>query len=73
MYDHKVGPDYPGQVAGVISRAVGSIPDTLDRVASCLAPGGRMIFMKGPECDDEIVAARQSNAESLPDVRRSCL
>ncbi len=62
VYDHKVGPDYPGQVAGVISRAVGSIPDTLDRVASCLAPGGRMLFMKGPECDDEIVAARESNA-----------
>ena len=54
VYAHKVGPDYPGQVGGVITRAVGSIPETLDRVASCLGPGGRMIFMKGPECDQEI-------------------
>jgi 16S rRNA (guanine527-N7)-methyltransferase len=62
VYAHKVGPDYPGKVAGVISRAVGSIPETLDRVATCLEPGGRMIFMKGPECDEEIAAARQAHA-----------
>src|SRR5579883_2198363 len=46
VYAHKLGPDYPEPVAGVISRAVGSIPETLDRVAACLPPGGRMIFMK---------------------------
>jgi 16S rRNA (guanine527-N7)-methyltransferase len=57
VYAHKVGPNYPGPVAGVISRAVGSIPETLDRVASCLGSGGRMIFMKGPECDDELSEA----------------
>ena len=57
VYAHKVGPDYPGQVGGVITRAVGPIPETLDRVASCLAPGGRMIFMKGPECDHEVAEA----------------
>src|SRR5262249_32907613 len=34
VYAHKVGPDYPGRVGGVITRAVGSIPETLDRVAS---------------------------------------
>ncbi len=62
VYAHKVGPDYPGQVAGVITRAVASIPETLDRVASCLEPGGRMIFMKGPGCDDEIAAAATSHA-----------
>src|SRR5262249_36122861 len=33
VYAHKLGPDYPGQAAGVISRAVGPIPETLDRVA----------------------------------------
>src|SRR3974377_2482923 len=48
VYAHKRVPAYPGQVAGVISRAVGSIPETLERVTSCLASGGRMIFMKGP-------------------------
>ena len=46
----------------MISRAVGSIPETLDRVAACLVPGGRMIFMKGPECEDEVAEARQSHA-----------
>ena len=62
VYAHKVGPGFPGQVAGVISRAVASIPETLDRVASCLAPGGRMIFMKGPGCDDEIAEAKATLA-----------
>jgi 16S rRNA (guanine(527)-N(7))-methyltransferase RsmG len=62
VYDHKVGPDYPGQVGGVITRAVGSIAETLDRVSSCLGPGGRMIFMKGPDCDPEITEAAESHA-----------
>ncbi len=39
VYAHKVGRTIPGQVAGVISRAVASIPETLDRVASCLRAG----------------------------------
>ncbi len=63
VYAHKLGPDYPGQAGGVISRAVGSIPETLDRVAGCLAPGGRMIFMKGPGCDDELAEAAHSHGE----------
>jgi 16S rRNA (guanine(527)-N(7))-methyltransferase RsmG len=62
IYDRKVGPRFPRQVAGVITRAVATIPETLDRVAHCLAPGGRMLFMKGPDCDDEIAQARQSHA-----------
>jgi 16S rRNA (guanine527-N7)-methyltransferase len=57
VYPHKLGADYPGQVPGIISRAVGSIPETLDRVAACLMPGGRMIFMKGPKCDSEMTQA----------------
>jgi len=62
VYAHKVGLDYPGQVGGVISRAVGPIPETLDRVATCLATGGRMLFMKGPECDEEVAEATRSHA-----------
>jgi 16S rRNA (guanine527-N7)-methyltransferase len=65
IYAHKVGPDYPGQVKGVISRAVGSIPRTLDRVASCLSCGGRMLFMKGPECDEEIAEAARTHAAAF--------
>jgi 16S rRNA (guanine527-N7)-methyltransferase len=63
VYAHKLGPDYPRTVAGVISRAVASIPETLDRVIGCLEPGARMIFMKGPGCDDEIAAAAASHAD----------
>jgi 16S rRNA (guanine(527)-N(7))-methyltransferase RsmG len=63
VYTHKLGPDYPGRVAGVISRAVATIPETLDRVASCLDAGGRMIFMKGPGCDDEVAAAERSHSD----------
>jgi 16S rRNA (guanine527-N7)-methyltransferase len=62
VYAHKVGSDYPDRVAGVISRAVGSIPETLERVAACLAVGGRMIFMKGPDCETELMAARHTHA-----------
>jgi 16S rRNA (guanine(527)-N(7))-methyltransferase RsmG len=62
VYAHKLGPDYPGKVAGVISRAVATIPETLDRVASCLPASGRMIFMKGPGCDGEIDAAAASHS-----------
>jgi 16S rRNA (guanine527-N7)-methyltransferase len=57
VHARKVGREFPNQVAGVITRAVGSISDTLDRVAGCLVPGGQMIFMKGPDCDDEIATA----------------
>ena len=63
IYAHKVGSDYPGRVSGVITRAVGTISQTLERVAACLAPGGRMIFMKGPDCGPEIEAAGQTAAE----------
>jgi 16S rRNA (guanine(527)-N(7))-methyltransferase RsmG len=63
VYARKLGPDYPGQVGGVISRAVGPIPGTLDRVARVLAAGGRMIFMKGPRCDDEIEQAKTSHSD----------
>jgi 16S rRNA (guanine527-N7)-methyltransferase len=65
VYAHKLGADYPGQVAGVISRAVGAIPQTLDRVAALLVPGGRMIFMKGPECDAEISEALVSHTDQF--------
>ena len=65
VYAHKIGRDYSGHVGGVITRAVASISETLDRVATCLAPGGRMIFMKGPECDPEIAEARETHAGSF--------
>src|SRR4051812_41703213 len=65
VFAGKVGPNFPRRVAGVITRAVASVPETLDRVANCLAPGGRMLFMKGPDCDSEIAEAKQSHAGSF--------
>ncbi|MDR3634618.1 MAG: 16S rRNA (guanine(527)-N(7))-methyltransferase RsmG [Isosphaeraceae bacterium] len=65
VFAGKVGPRFPRQVQGVITRAVASVPETLERVANCLAPGGRMLFMKGPECDAEIAEARQTRADSF--------
>lgn len=62
VYAGKIGSKFHRPVAGVITRAVASIPETLDRVANCLKPGGRMLLMKGPECDGEIAEARQSHA-----------
>ncbi|OJW08804.1 MAG: 16S rRNA (guanine(527)-N(7))-methyltransferase RsmG [Planctomycetales bacterium 71-10] len=59
VYGHKLGPDYPGRVKGVVTRAVASIAETFERVAACIEPGGRMIFMKGPGCDPEVDEARR--------------
>ena len=54
----KVGPRFARPVEGVITRAVAPIAETLERVAFCLRAGGRMLLMKGPDCDDEIAEAR---------------
>ena len=59
IFANKIGPRYPRQVAGIITRAVAAIPETLDRVAHALAPGGRMLFMKGPDCAAEIARRRR--------------
>lgn len=65
VFDGKVGPKFPREVRGVITRAVASIPETLDRVAHCLEVGGRMIFMKGPDCDAEVADARVAHASTF--------
>jgi 16S rRNA (guanine(527)-N(7))-methyltransferase RsmG len=62
VYAGKIGPRFTRKVAGVITRAVASISETLERVGNCLDAGGRMIFMKGPECDVEIAEARDTYA-----------
>src|SRR5262249_1086389 len=65
VYAGKVGPKFTRRVNGVITRAVASIPETLDRVANCLGPGGRVLFMKGPSCDAEIAGARETHTGSF--------
>lgn len=53
-----ITPKYVQPVAGVITRAVADVPDTLHRVQNCLGVGGRLILMKGPDCNDEIQQAK---------------
>ena len=56
-------------VAGVISRAVGSIEQTLERIQGCLLSEGLAIFMKGPHCDEEIEAALERFKDSYRLIR----
>lgn len=44
---------YRRPVSCVITRAVGSIRDTQERVAGALVRGGRLVLMKGPGVDEE--------------------
>lgn len=59
----RVGTRLGLRVPGIISRAVATIPETLDMVATCLEPAGRMIFMKGPGCDPEIAQAARTHPD----------
>lgn len=65
VYAGKVGPRFAQRVRGVITRAVAAIPETLERVEEIIEPGGRMLFMKGPECDEEIARARVTHARTF--------
>ena len=65
IVDRKVNARFPRQAAGIITRAVASIPETLELVADRLEPGGRMLFMKGPACGPEIEEAARSHAETF--------
>jgi 16S rRNA (guanine(527)-N(7))-methyltransferase RsmG len=62
VHEGSVGPKWTRQVGGVIARAFGSIPKALDLAAVALAPGGRVLLMKGPNCDGEIAEAARSYA-----------
>jgi len=60
IYEGKIYPSFSRSVSGVITRALESIPKTLERVMKCLVPGGRAIFMKGPSCSEELEEALRS-------------
>ncbi|MCP4748873.1 MAG: 16S rRNA (guanine(527)-N(7))-methyltransferase RsmG [Desulfobacteraceae bacterium] len=55
----KMTADFSMPVAGVITRAVEKISQTMERVQGCLEQSGHLIFMKGPGCEDEIKAAEK--------------
>jgi len=54
----KLGPQTNLQTQGCITRAFGSIADTLQLAVNLVAHGGQIWLLKGPHCDDEIQAAR---------------
>lgn len=60
VYPHKISGRFERSIEGVITRALETIPKTLDRVAALLPEGGRAIFMKGPHCAEEIEEAEKS-------------
>ena len=61
IIDKKIDIGFQQPVAGVITRAVEEMSKTLTRVRGCLAPHGKVIFMKGPSCDAEINKVQQSS------------
>ncbi len=52
-----ITPEFEQPLSGVITRAVESIGETLERIGGALDQGGLAIFMKGPGCDEEIAGA----------------
>lgn len=60
-----ISANFEKPVNAVITRAVENIGITLERISGCLASGGLAIFMKGPECDVEIDAAKQEFADQF--------
>jgi tRNA G18 (ribose-2'-O)-methylase SpoU len=64
VVERGIAPDYSYPVAGVITRAVEPMADTMTRVGGCLSKKGRVVFMKGPGCDEEIEIALQRFSES---------
>lgn len=63
LIGRNVDPDFHYPVQGAITRAVEPISQTLLNISQCLEIGGRMFFMKGPNCDAEIVAAKKEWSE----------
>lgn len=55
----KIHASFRRPVRAVITRALESIPKTLARVEGCLMPQGKVIFMKGPHCEEEVRSALQ--------------
>jgi 16S rRNA (guanine527-N7)-methyltransferase len=58
IFSGKITPKFVQPMGGVITRAVAVVPETLHRVRNCLGLGGRLILMKGPDCDAEIAEAK---------------
>jgi len=69
IYEGKIYPTFSRSVNGVITRALESIPKTLDRVMKCLVPSGKAIFMKGPSCHDELEEAERAFGDAYKPIQ----
>lgn len=59
IYPRSVREDSKIAARSIVTRAVEIIPATLQRVCPFLAPGGEVLFMKGPGCGQEVTDAQQ--------------
>lgn len=57
VFPHRIGPQFPLEINGVVTRALESARDTLYRVQPFLPVGGRVILLKGPKGDEEVAEA----------------
>jgi 16S rRNA (guanine(527)-N(7))-methyltransferase RsmG len=64
IYGKQVHSGHEEPVGGVVTRAVERAERTLRRVSGCVVRGGRVILMKGPNCDGEMREAERGLGES---------
>ena len=65
-YSHKVISSSPiGPFKSVVTRALETIPETLRRVEPLVEKGGNVIFLKGPNCSDEIGEAKTASPKFI--------
>lgn len=57
VFPHRIGPQFPLEIQGVVTRALESARDTLYRVQPFLPVGGKVILLKGPKGDEEVAEA----------------
>lgn len=58
--DSPLGDDHGRPIGDIVTRALETIPPTLERVLPFVKAGSRVVFMKGPGCDEEIEAANRA-------------
>ena len=59
----KIDKEFALPMAGVITRALADLNQTLEDVSQCLNIGGRVFFMKGPNVDEELEKAHKDWSE----------
>ncbi len=60
--DSPLGREHGQPVGDIVTRALETMPPTLERVLPFIEPGRRVAFMKGPGCDAEIAEAGEQFA-----------